>query len=257
MGAGLDRHTGVRTLIASPTVGSGPALDAPSSIAVERTGNILVVDLDPVTLTSRLVRITPTGARSVLSSNSVGAGPALTFTNRVRVLNSVIYLLDDNRVLSVDAITGARTLISGGTTGGGPAFARAQSVTTDVSGGSLMVLDQDYAGTGALIRVDLVSGDRTEEFSNAKQNTKEDKKYPFDMPYDVVRDACDNSFYVLHTGGNGALGNVLRVDGSSGNRTLFATYIAPGVPSNYSLLMRPYIVVPGGGSGGSGGGGGQ
>jgi hypothetical protein len=252
----VDRHTGVRTLIASPTVGSGPALDAPSSIAVERTGNILVVDLDPVTLTSRLVRITPTGARSVLSSNAVGAGPALTFTNRVRVLNGVIYLLDDNRVLSVDAITGSRTLISGGGRGTGTAFARAQSVTTDTTSGSLMVLDQDYAGTGALIRVDLATGNRTVAFSNALQPSK----YNFDMPYDVVRDACDNSFYVLHTGGNGALGNVLRVNGQSGShygdRTLFATYSAPSTPSNYSLLMRALIVVPGGGgSGGPGGGG--
>jgi hypothetical protein len=196
----------------------------------------------------------------VLSSNSVGTGPALTFTNRVRVLNGVIYLLDDNRVLSVDAVTGTRTLISGGGVGGGPAFARAQSMTTDVNSGKLMVLDQDYAGTGALIRVDLVTGDRKEEFSNAKQNTKEDKKYPFDNPYDVVRDACDNSFYVLHTGGNGALGNVLRVNGQRGthygDRTLFATYSAPSTPSNYSLLMRPLIVVPLGSGGGVGSGGG-
>jgi hypothetical protein len=165
-------------------------------------------------------------------------------------------VLDSNRVLSVNAITGARTLISGGGQGGGPAFARAHSVTTGVTGGSLMVRDQDYDGTGALIQVDLASGDRKVMFSNALQNsTKQDKKWQFDSPYDVVRNACDNSFYVLHTGGNGALGNVLRVDGSSGDRTLFATYVAPSTPSNYSLLMRPLIVAPGGGGGGGGGGG--
>jgi len=252
----VDKNTGVRTLISGPGLGSGPALAGPYSIAVERTGNILVLDLDPVTFNSRLLRITPTGARSVLSSNAVGTGPALGFSDRVRVLNGVIYVLDSGRVLSVNAINGSRTLISGGGQGGGPAFARPHSVTTDVTSGSLMVLDQDYAGTGALIRVDLATGDRTEMFSNALQNTKQDQKWPFDTPYDVVRNACDNSFYVLHTGGNGALGNVLRVDGSSGDRTLFATYVAPSTPSNYSLLMRPLIVVPGGGPGGPGGGGG-
>ena len=49
-------------------------------------------------------------------------------------------------------------------------------------------------------------------------------------------------FYVLHSGGNGVPGNVLRVNAASGPsygaRTLFATYIAPSTPSNYSLLMR-------------------
>jgi hypothetical protein len=61
----------------------------------------------------------------------------------------------------------------------------------------------------------------------------------------------------------GVLGNVLKVDGGSGARTLFATYTASSPPSNYSLLMRPLILLPGGGGpsgpsgpGGGGGGGG-
>jgi hypothetical protein len=197
-------------------------------------------------------RITPTGARSVLSSNAVGTGPALGNTERVRVLNGVIYLLDGTSVLSVDALNGNRTLISGGTRGYGPAFVLPESATTDVTSKSIMVLDQEYAGTGALIRVDLTTGNRTEEFSNRLQPGK----WNFDNPYDVVRNACNNSFYVLHSGGNGVPGNVLRVNAASGPsygaRTLFATYIAPSTPSNYSLLMRSYIVVPGGGGGGGG-----
>jgi hypothetical protein len=255
----VDRNTGVRTLISGAGLGSGPALSGPYSIAVEGTGNILVLDVNPTTFTSRLLRITPTGARSVLSSNAVGAGPALGFTARVRVLNGVIYLLDGGRVLSVNAITGSRTLISGGGVGTGPAFALAESVTTDAAGGSLMVLDQNFGGTGALIRVNLATGNRTEVFSNRLQTSK----YNFDMPYDVVRNSCDNNFYVLHTGATGVLGNVLRVDNGTGARTLFATYTASSPQSNYSLLMRPLLLVPGGGGpsgpsgpGGGGGGGG-
>ena len=76
------------------------------------------------------------------------------------------------------------------------------------------------------------------------------------MPYDVVRNACDNSFYVLHTGATGVLGNVMRVN-ATGTRTLFATYTASSPPSNYSLLMRPLIVPPGGGAPGGPGGGGN
>jgi hypothetical protein len=248
----VDRNTGVRTLISGAGLGSGPALTGPYSIAVEGTGNILVLDLNPTTFTSRLLRITPTGARSVLSSNAVGAGPALGFTERVRVLNGVIYLLDGGRVLSVNAITGSRTLISGGGVGAGPAFALAESVTTDSTGRGLMVLDQNFGGTGALIHVDLTTGRRAEVFSNRLQTST----YNFDMPYDVVRNSCDNSYYVLHTGATGVLGNVLKVDGGTGARTLFATYTASSPQSNYSLLMRPLILVPGGGGGPIGGGGG-
>jgi hypothetical protein len=255
----VDRNTGVRTLISGPGLGSGPALNGPYSIAVEGTGNILVLDFNATTTASRLLRITPTGARSVLSSNAVGAGPTLGVSERVRVLNGVIYLLDGGRLLSVDAITGSRTLISGGGVGAGPAFALAKSVTTDATGGSLMVLDQNFAGTGALIRVNLATGNRTEVFSNRLQTGT----WNFDMPYDVVRNACNNSFYLLHTGATGVPGNVLRVDGGSGARTLFATYTASSPPSNYSLLMRPLILIPGGGGpsgpsgpGGGGGGGG-
>jgi hypothetical protein len=248
----VDRNTGVRTLISGAGLGSGPALTGPYSIAVEGTGNILVLDLNPTTLTSRLLRITPTGARSVLSSNAVGAGPALGFTERVRVLNGVIYLLDGGNVLSVNPVNGTRTVISGPTRGGGPAFALALSVTTDSTGRGLMVLDQNFGGTGALIHVDLTTGRRAEVFSNRLQTST----YNFDMPYDVVRNSCDNSYYVLHTGATGVLGNVLKVDGGTGARTLFATYTASSPQSNYSLLMRPLILVPGGGGGPIGGGGG-
>ena len=111
-------------------------------------------------------------------------------------------------------------------------------------------------GTGALIHVDLTTGRRAEVFSNRLQTST----YNFDMPYDVVHNSCDNNFYVLHTGATGVLGNVLKVDGGTGARTLFATYTASSPPSNYSLLMRPLILLPGGGgpsgpSGPTGGGG--
>jgi hypothetical protein len=232
-------------------------LNGPYSIAVEGTGNILVLDFNAAVTASRLLRITPAGARSVLSSNAVGTGPAFGVSDRVRVLNSVIYLLDGGRVLSVDAVTGSRTLISGGGRGTGPAFTSTTSVTTDATGGSLMVLDQTFGGTGALIRVNLATGNRTEVFSNRLQTGT----WNFDMPYDVVRNACNNSFYVLHTGATGVPGNVLRVDGGTGARTLFATYTASSPPSNYSQLMRPLILLPGGGGpsgpGGGGGGGGR
>ena len=75
----------------------------------------------------------------------------------------------------------------------------------------------------------------------------------------MVRNACDNSFYVLHTGGNGVLGNVLRVNGERpvGQDAVRHLHRLRRPPSNYSVLMRPLILLPGGGGpGGPGGGGG-
>ena len=118
----------------------------------------------------------------------------------------------------MDRNTGVRTLISGAGLGSGPALNGPYSIAVE--------------GTG----------NRTEVFSNRLQTGTTN----FDMPYDVVRNACDNSFYVLHTGATGVLGNVMRVN-ATGTRTLFATYTASSPPSNYSVLMRPLILLPGGG----------
>ena len=239
----VAKTTGVRTLVSGPSVGSGPALNGPRSIAVEPTGNILVLDSDPVTSDARLLRITPTGARSVLTSTTLGTGVALGNPDRVRVLGGVIYLTGSNQVLSVDAVTGARTLVSKAAPAARrPAFAVPVSMTSGTTS-SVVVLDQYYGGTGALIRVDLATGNRTVLSSN----TAPSGGPAFANPYDVVHDACTHSFYVLHSASNGARGTVLKVDDVTGARTVFATYAGAAVPSNYSLLMRSYIVVPGGG----------
>ena len=226
-------------------VGSGPALNGPYSIAVEPTGNILVLDYDSA-LNERLLRITPTGARSVLTSATVGGGAAFGNPGRVRVLNGVIYLAGRNgttdQVLSVDAVSGSRTLISGATRGTGPAFDVPTSMTSDATTSSIVVLNQFYGGAGALTRVDLATGNRTVLSSN----TAPIGGPIFNNPYDVVHDACTNSFYVLHSGSAGVRGTVIRVDGSTGARSLFASYTTAAIPSNYSLLMRPFLVLPGG-----------
>jgi len=241
----VNRSTGSRAVVSGPGVGSGPALNGPYSIAVEPTGNILVLDYDSA-YNERLLRIAPTGVRSVLTSASVGGGAALGNPSRVRVLNGVIYLAGRNgttdQVLSVDAVTGSRALISGATRGTGPAFDVPTSMTSDSTTNSIVVLDQFYGGAGALIRVDLATGNRTVLSSNTAPTGVPN----FNNPYDVVHDACTNSFYVLHSGSSGVRGTVLRVDDTTGARSLFASYTTASIPSNYSLLMRPYIVLPGG-----------
>ncbi len=87
----IDSTTGVRTLVAGTGVGSGTAVNGPYSIAVAPSGNILVLDFDPITYANRLIQITPTGVRSILSSTTIGTGTAFGSPARVRVLNGVIF----------------------------------------------------------------------------------------------------------------------------------------------------------------------
>jgi hypothetical protein len=111
---------------------------------------------------------------------------------------------------------------------------------------------------GALIRVDLATGNRTvlSEDGNPTGSPA------FDSPIDVRYDSCQNAFYVLQTGFSPSTppGRVIKVDPTTGAtlgvRTLFATYTGA---ENYALLLRPILVPPPGGgtpTGGGGGGGG-
>ena len=225
---------------------------------MEASGDILVANEGAGTTgATQLLRIDPaTGDRVVLSANGTGTGPALTGSS-VGLENGVIYLMDQNgTIMSVNPVSGDRTLVSGPTRGGGPAFAFPVSMASD-SPDSVVVLDmsQRQAGTGysvgALIRVDLTSGDRTVLSIDGTP-----KGSPvFDAPIDVRYDACEKAFYVLQTGfGSPAEpGRVMKIDATTGVRTLFAKYQGG---ENYALLLRPIPVnspVPGGG-GGSGGG---
>jgi hypothetical protein len=252
----VNANTGARTLISGNGRGKGPALSVPDSVAVEASGDILVSN-EGVTGGTQLLRIDPaTGDRVVLSANGTGTGPALTGSS-VGLENGVIYLMDQNgTIMSVDPVSGDRTLVSGPGRGGGPAFAFPVSMASD-SPDSVVVLDmtQRPVGTGysvgALIRVNLASGDRKVLSIDGTP-----KGSPvFDGPIDVRYDACEKAFYVLQTGfGSPAEpGRVMKVDATTGVRTLFATYQGG---ENYALLLRPIPAnspVPGG-SGGSGGG---
>ena len=217
---------------------------------MEASGDILVSN-EGVTGGTQLLRINPaTGDRVVLSANGTGTGPTITGAS-VGLENGVIYLMDQNgTIMSVDPLTGDRTLISGPTRGTGPGFVFPVSMASD-SANSVVVLDMKQApagpgfGLGALIRVDLATGNRTVLSVDGTP-----KGSPvFDTPIDVRYDACENAFYVLQTGFGSPSepGKVLKVDATTGTRSLFATYQGA---ENYALLLRPAPVkLPGGGAG--------
>jgi hypothetical protein len=105
---------------------------------------------------------------------------------------------------------------------------------------SVVVLDTDFSagsGRGALIRVDLASGNRTLLSDDATPSGGQQ----FDNPIDVRYNSCEKAFYVLQTGFTPATpaDRVLKVDAATGARMLFASYLGA---ENYALLLRPIPV---------------
>src|SRR6185503_16183138 len=152
---------------------------------------------NPTTWAPRVLRInSTTGDRSVLSGNGVGTGPSLTAyaPATIGILGGVIYVANGERLMSVDRATGDRTLISGGGRGTGPTIVWPLSIAGASTASSLVVLDERQPNStgylGALIRVDLASGDRTVLSANEAPTGGQ----RLDGPYDMAYDSCDDTY---------------------------------------------------------------
>jgi hypothetical protein len=115
-------------------------------------------------------------------------------------------------------------------------FGRPDVVEVNRSTGARSLISGN--GRGALIRVDLATGDRTLLSDDASPSGGQQ----FDNPIKVKYNACEKAFYVLQTGFTPATpaGRVLKVDDTTGARSLFASYLGA---ENYALLLCP-IPVP-------------
>jgi hypothetical protein len=111
-----------------------------------------------------------------------------------------------------------------GRTGGVPDVVEVNPKT-----GARSLLSGNGRGLGALIRVDLATGNRTVLSDDVTPSGGQQ----FDTPSDVAYNACENAFYVLQTGFTPGAppGKVLKVDATTGAtlgvRTLFASTRAP------------------------------
>jgi hypothetical protein len=249
----VNPNTGARTLVSSATRGTGPALVLPTSVAVTG-GDILVSDLNPTTYLPRVLQVNAaTGDRTVLSGNGVGTGPTLVNTAplTVGVVDGVIYVANGAQLMSVAPSNGNRTLISSPTRGAGPTIVWPLSLADAASANSLVVLDERQPsgtslGDGALITIDLASGDRTVLSSNGNPAGGQ----PIVGPYDMAYDSCANVYYVVVPGSvSSPPGQVLEVDGTTGGRTLYASFRGA---RNWSILLHvvaPPPWYPGGGGG--------
>jgi hypothetical protein len=236
----IDPRTGARTLISGDGTGSGPELREPYTVAVEASGDILVSDAD-IMGNPELLRISPdTGNRAIVTGGAVGSGPTPFIGVTVALVRGVIYLMDyAGTIVSVDPVTGDRTLVSGTFRGTGPALVAPVSMTSDAPD-SVVVADRDHVpaspgkGRGALVRVDLATGDRTLLSDDATPSGGQQ----FSFPVAVTYNACEKAFYVLQTGitSSGTPAKVLKVDPVTGARKLFAKVQGA---DNYGMLLRP------------------
>jgi DNA-binding beta-propeller fold protein YncE len=160
------------TSLCTTSIGTGPPLDYPADIAVDRDGSLVVADGS-----GAVVRVAPdTGNRTVLSgctafdpwpfscTASIGTGPPLDYPADIAVApDGSLVVVDSGNVVWVNPVTGERTSVSGFdreanmTIGKGPLFVNPDGIAVEADG-SLIVVDTSL---GAVVRVDPPTGDRT------------------------------------------------------------------------------------------------
>jgi streptogramin lyase len=150
---------------AEASVGSGPPFFAPTDLAVETSGALVVVDAH----LAAVLRVDPvSGDRAIVADPGTGSGFGFglgAFPTSIAVEASGTFVvmgtccgfeLFSSYMLRVDPVSGDRTTVSGLGIGSGPPFAVPSDVAVEASG-ALVVVD-----TGPqVLRVDPVSGDRT------------------------------------------------------------------------------------------------
>ncbi len=159
----LDPITGAAKTVSSTTIGTGPSMVKPRTVAIDGAGLLLIGG------GAQLLRIDPdTGNRTLVSDEDTGAGPALL--NRPTgmafdAVNNRVFLLQGDRfdydrgshVLAIDVATGDRTLLTGDGAGTGPFLSRdAKGLAYDPNTQRLFTSSES-----GVLAVDVASGARS------------------------------------------------------------------------------------------------
>jgi len=214
----VDLRTGDRSVIAPYPTGT------PEGIVVEEARDrILIADIVDVIYAMDPV----TGARTVLSDATTGAGPAIDNPKDLAVdaARDRVLVAASGGLFAVDLATGDRTAL----TGAGPSIDSLQDVEIDAANGRAIVLDADGE---ALVAVDLATGDRT-TLSSAAVGTG---------PMFSTSEG-----FVLHGGRAFVVDDrtVWAVDLAAGDRTIVSDPDTGGGPVMGSTL-RDIVFLPGG-----------
>lgn len=155
-----DPATGDRALASRESVlGTGPGFSSMLGLALDQTGNILIVD----PLARRITKVDPaTGDRSEFSGISVGTGPSLLGAIDLVVgPNGEAYVTDTDgdAVLRIDPATGNRTVFSGPSVGSGATLVTPTGLCLTAAGD--LYLFNSSSIHPAVIFVDGTTADRT------------------------------------------------------------------------------------------------
>lgn len=221
----INPTTGDRTVVTSPTVGSGATMGGyPFGIILDPDGSIVFSmywqDADSV------IRVNPTtGARSVVSSATVGSGPAFNLpTGIVRMSDGAYAVVNRDGpayVLRVDPTTGDRTVISGATVGGGNPMGLKYSIALD-EGGNLYVGDFT---ANSIVKIDPATGNRT-TISSATVGTGTNFSSPLGMLGAAVTSISGTAPTVTATAATSIAGTSATLGGNvtaAGSATVTAT----------------------------------
>jgi sugar lactone lactonase YvrE len=226
----VDPASGERVLLAQAATLEPDDIVFPIAMVIdEPRGRVLVLEFvfgggDRITTIDLR-----TGARSTLTSGSVGTGPALNiptglaFDAKLDRLLVVDVVLD--AILEIDPVTGDRTIVSDAAVGAGPPFSGPRGIQIDAAQKRALVVD---SGLAAVLAVDLESGDR-EIVSDATHGAGVD----FDSPDALALDAANDRLLVKDQNLQAILAVSLDdgdrkivVDGSSGLPFSFGSTLA-------------------------------
>jgi len=203
--------------------GGGAALHhrsrVPAAASALTPGHVLVSDYVGFDGFGGLIDVDPaTGGRTTVSANDHPVGtpnfnlpvvPAFEANGDI-----VVPEQNGDDVLRIDPATGARTTVSSSSVGTGPALSDPNGIAV-AANGDLFVADfSAFDGNGGIIRIDPVTGNRTQVSSNGHGSGP-----AFGFGPDGIAIAADGSLVVVDTFGY----QVLRVDPATGNRTTISS----------------------------------
>jgi DNA-binding beta-propeller fold protein YncE len=239
----VDPASGNRSIVSSNGVGAGPELGNPGNIVFDaEDGSLIVADggvfAGGATNPPYLLRIDPvSGAREILTSNTVGSGPALSFFDGLALEQGGTVLLGQGNteaVLRVDPLTHDRTTVSQFSVAGtGPEIDELKGLALG-SEGELFALDRGAAE--AVLAIDPASGDRT-LISTSGLGTGPDLGNPLACAYDpfgqrlLVADNAQISGAAL-----------LAVDPVTGDRTVLSgtgVGVGPALGTSFGIVVVP------------------
>ena len=182
------------------------------------------------------------GVRSVVSDRRRGSGPSLRDCQGIAIDGSRALLVSTLNyagtliasVIAVDLVSGDRTILSDDSHGIGPSFDYLQAITIDVDRALVTSYRPVASATGAVVAVDLVSGDRT-ILSDPTLGSGPALRAPGGIVVDGSR------ALVLDT----TLDAVVAVDLASGDRTIVSD-ASTGTGPLWSPYYRQGITLDGG-----------